>query len=305
MRPLMIILVVVALGIASVTAVLIRNLLSQQQPQAAATAAPQQTVPTEKVLVAARGIGAGAVLIDEDVRYEEWPRTLIDKRYIVKTGSEDPKARVIGSVAARDVQAGEPLSGSIVFRQDEAGQVSAMIGPGMRAVSITVSDTTAVSGFVLPGDHVDVLLVTSFKDAPEDESKAIDEKLHVSEVFLRDVRVVAIDHSLHAAGAAQNGHTATLEVTPKDAERLILAGIESVFYLVLRSQIAGGTLETDELNYDVTASRALQTYSPWAAKLGMMSNKPDSVPEAPIDDSAAGRNVKLNRAGVIETRIFH
>jgi pilus assembly protein CpaB len=305
----MLVLVAAALLIAGVTAVLIRNLLTQQQPVVAA--APQQTVPTEKVLVAARDVAQGAVLIEEDVRYEEWPQTLIDKRYIVKTPGEDPKGRILGSIAGRKVQAGEPLTGSAVFRQDEAGQMSAMIGPGMRAVSLPISGMTSVSGFVLPGDHVDVLLVTSYKDKRKrarygEEDDSIDTTLHVSEIFLRDVRVIAVDKNFHAAGAAQDGHSATIEVTPKDAERVILAGIDGTFHLVLRSQIAGDTMETDELNYDVMASRALQTYSPWPAKLGMMNKKPEPVPEQPtFDESAAGRNVKVNRAGVIETRIFH
>lgn len=298
MRPLMIVLVVVALGIAGVTAFLIRNLLTQQQP--APVAAPQQTVPTQRVLVAARDVAAGGVVIEEDVRYEEWPQSLIDKRYIVHTGGEDPKGRVIGSVAARHIQAGEPMTGTAVFRQDEAGQLSAMIGPGMRAVSIPISGLTAVAGFAVPGDHVDVLLITTFKDRDKDE--AADTSLHVSEVFLRDVRVVAIDHNLRTGGVAQNGGLATLEVTPKDAERLILSGIDSKFHLVLRSQISGDTLETDDLNNDVLASRAMQTYSVWASKLGLMAQPKDEVP---FDDSAAGRNVKLNRAGIIETRIFH
>ncbi len=307
MRPLMIILVVVALAIAGVTGILIKNLLSRQAPPPTAAAVPQPTVPTAKVLVAARDIAAGAGLIEEDLRYEAWPQTLLDKRYIVKTDAEDPKGRMIGSIAVRPIRTGEPLSGNMLFKQDDAGQLSAMIGPGMRAVSIAITGLTSVSGFILPGDHVDVLLITAFKDTSKskDGEKAIDDKLHVSEVFLRDVRVAAIDRNLHAAGVAQEGRSATLEVTPKDAERLVLAGIENTFHLVLRSQIAGDSLETDELNYDVTSSRALQTYSPWASKLGVMTDKPEPIPELPLDDSAAGRNVKLNRAGVIETRIFH
>lgn len=305
MRPLMIVLVVVALSIAVVTAYLIRNLLSTQPQPQAPVAAPVQTVPTQRVLVAARDIASGGVLMEEDLRYEDWPQTLIDKRYIVNTGGEDPKARVIGSVAARHVQAGEPLTGTAVFRQDEAGQLSAMIGPGMRAVSISITGLTAVAGFVVPGDRIDLLLVSSFQDQASHNATAPD-PLHVSEVFLRDVRVVAIDTNLRTGGVNQSGALATLEVTPKDAERLILAGLDSKFHMVLRSQISGDTLETDDLNNDVIASRAQQTYSIWAAKLGLMARKePEPSPDIPFDDSAAGRGVKLNRAGIIETRVFH
>jgi len=297
----MIVLVVVALGIATVTAFLIRNLLSQQQPAPVVAAVPQQTVPTQKVLVAARDVPAGRVLIEEDVRYEEWPQTLIDKRFIVHSGGDDPKGRVIGAVSGRHIQAGEPVTGAAVFRQDDAGQLSAMLGPGMRAVSIPISGVTAVAGFVVPGDHVDVLLVPAFRD--RDKNEPADSSLHVSEIFLRDVRVMAIDHNMKTGAVTMTGALATLEVTPKDAERLILSGIDSKFHLVLRSQIAGDTLETDELNNDVVSSRAMQTYSVWSAKLGLMTNKPE-MPEIPFDESAAGRNVKLNRAGIIETRTF-
>lgn len=293
MRPLMIVLVVLALGIAGVTAFLARNFVSKpaQPPQQA------ETVPGQRVLVAAREISAGTVVVEEDVRYEMWPGANIDKRMIVNTGSgEDPKAKVVGSVAARQILAGEPLSGTAVFRPDESGHLSAMIGPGMRAISISISPVSAVSGFVTPGDRVDVVVLMSFKDTSKGDDRAED-KLLVTEPVLRDVRVLAVDQSLKTGQATVVGKTVTLEVTPQDADKLIIAGSSGSLSVVLRSQTAGSALEEDKLLHNVKALKSVRRYSDIAPKVGFDE---DGDP----DGAGNGRAVKVNRSGIIEVRNF-
>lgn len=298
MRPLMIVLVALALGIAGVTAFLARNFLGKPEP------APQQVIAQpvgQRVLVAAREISAGNILVEEDLRFEHWPSTSVDKRFIVfQAGGEDPKAKVIGSVAARRILAGEPLSGTSVFRQDEAGQMSGMLGPGMRAVSIAVSNTSAVSGFVTPGDRVDVVALMKFKDRADNGGKPAEDELYVTETVLGDLRVLAVDQNLKTGQVALPGKTVTLEVPPKDAEKLILAGASATLNLVLRSQTTAGALDDPALYHNVAALKAMQKYSDIAAKvMGGAGAKAD-----PSIEAVAGRNVKVNRAGLIDVRTF-
>lgn len=312
MRPLMIVLVVFALAIAGVTAYLARTFVSQPAPQATAPAQP--TIPTEKVLVAARDIRQGAVVVDEDLRYETWPAGAVDAQFILQSVGDDARAKVVGGVAARHITAGEPLRGAAVFRQDESGHLSGMLGPGMRAISIAITPDKAVSGFVTPGDRVDVLFVAKFKDRDKNEKERAEDNLWVSEVLLRDVRVLAIDNNMNSGVAAVPGKTATLEVTPRDAESLILAGLSGSLHLVLRSQTMAESLDTEGLFDNVSASKAMQTYSDLAGKMGFAAGKKkgegeDAVPSLPVGgldgaEAVDGRKVKLNRAGIIDIRTF-
>lgn len=296
MRPLMIVLVVMALGIAGATAFLARNLVNRPAPAPVAEQRPPEA--PQRVLVAARDIAAGSILVDEDLRYEQWPATSIDKRFIVHVaGAEDPKAQVVGSVAARHIVSGEPLSGTAVFRPDEAGHLSAMLGPGMRALSIAVTNDTSVSGFVTPGDRVDVVGLMAFKDASKGEDRAEDELL-VTETVLRDARVLAVDQSLKTGQVTVVGRTVTLEVTPQDAEKLIIAGKAATLSVVLRSQTTAATLERDKLLHSVEALKMVRRYSDIAAKVGLGGEDADEPAAAKV------RAVKVNRSGLIEVRNF-
>ncbi len=82
-----------------------------------------------------------------------------------------------------------------------------------------VDGATGVGGFVLPGDEVDVILTIQREQAGDGGS----EKRFFAETLLTQVRVLAIDQTVdNTTGQAKVGKTATLEVTPKQAEKLAL-----------------------------------------------------------------------------------
>jgi pilus assembly protein CpaB len=97
----------------------------------------------------------------------------------------------------------------------------------MRAISIRVDDVVGVSGFVLPGDRVDILLtrrVTTGTDALQ------------TQTLLQNIKIVGIDQSAdQAADKPVVAHTATVEVTPEQAQKLILAQQAGSLSLALRS----------------------------------------------------------------------
>jgi pilus assembly protein CpaB len=105
----------------------------------------------------------------------------------------------------------------------------------MRAVSVPVSATSGIAGFVFPGDRVDVLVTHAL---PAGDAGGQPRK--VAETVLRNVRVIAIDQHLDAkSGAAELARTVTLEVTPKQSEVIALAGDLGQLSLSLRSLVAG------------------------------------------------------------------
>src|SRR5690606_9976643 len=141
---------------------------------------------------------------------------------------------------------------------------SAVVSPGMRAISIKISAATGAGGFIAPGDYVDVLLSIGHEIKVFDENgKAQDAEgrpvvlpdgdtlvKYTTETVMRNVKVLAIDQALarnEDAGPADVGKTATVEVSPRDAEKLLTAGQLGSLTLVLRSLVVDQTAQ-DEID---------------------------------------------------------
>ena len=103
----------------------------------------------------------------------------------------------------------------------------------MRAVATQISAETGAGGFILPNDHVDVILSRRDREA----EKATGVEVQVSETILRNIRVLAIDQAVEEKDAQKNvlGKTATLELTEHQAESLALAQKLGTLSLALRS----------------------------------------------------------------------
>ncbi len=103
----------------------------------------------------------------------------------------------------------------------------------MRAVSVPVTVTSGISGFVFPGDQVDIL-ITHPLSASGGKGEGVQHQ--ASETVLHDVRVLAVDQKLDSKGGeAIVAHTATLEVTPKQSEVIAVASEIGKLSLSLRS----------------------------------------------------------------------
>lgn len=290
-RPIVLILVLVAVGIAGLTAVLLNRYMAAQKAAPVINQSIAQGAASQ-VLVAAVDIKPGAVLKAEDLRYEAWPEDSADQRLVRRKPGEDAKAAFVGAIARRPLTTGEPLTADAVFRQDEAGVLSGMLSPGMRAVTISITSTSGVAGFILPHDHVDILLnqdVTAAASKAPGLALRSDVERFSSEVILTDVRVLAVDDKLTKADGGPNlaGKTVTVEVTPKDAEVLQIASKMGELGLALRSQAASHAPSVvPGFTSDIEVSRALQ------AVLGTGS------------PGSQHRQVRVNRGGATMTQSF-
>lgn len=226
-----IVLLVGALLIAGVTAVMAKNMFSgASAPQAQAGPA---TVPAgPEVLVATRTLPVGTIIDAESFRYQPWPQGLVQDAYYTR-GEADPQS-LMGTVVRNEISAGQPLTQSAIVRPGERGFLAAALGPGMRAVTVAVSATSGVAGFVFPGDRVDLVLT---QEVPGGGDGA---PLRASETIIRNIRVLAVDQRLDSrneAGnqVAQTVSTVTFEATPKIAEKIAVAQTIGQLSLSLRS----------------------------------------------------------------------
>lgn len=221
-----IVLIAAALLLAVGTMFFVRSWLATNTPTAQPVQA-EQIVQTE-VLVARSDLPAGTLINEQHLRWQSWPDDDVPETYMIKAETEQQS--LYGSVVRRGIAAGQPIIQTQVVKPGDRGFLAAVLKPGFRAFSIKVSATTGISGLVFPGDRVDLILIHTL---PADEGSLPNK---VSETFLRNVRVLAIDQTIDDQnGEPRVAKTATLEVTPKQAEVLAVADDIGRIALSLRS----------------------------------------------------------------------
>ena len=128
------------------------------------TPPPRQAVRTEvvqekktQILVATAAIGVGQRLSDKVVQWFDWPEGSVRPEYIAVTTSPDGLTDITGAVARFEIFPGDPILESKLVRTEQ-GYLSAVLEQGKRGISIAVSADSASGGFIVPNDHVDVIL---------------------------------------------------------------------------------------------------------------------------------------------------
>jgi pilus assembly protein CpaB len=174
------------------------------------------------VLVATRSLPVGTIIDAEALRYQPWPQGLVQPAYYIKGNPGTNPADLLGTVVRNEITAGQPLTQGALIKPGDRGFLAAALGPGMRAVTVAVSSTSSVAGFVFPGDRVDLVLTQEVAGGGEGAP------LKVSETIIRNARVLATDQRTSAQNAegkaeVRNISTVTLEATPKIAEKIAVA----------------------------------------------------------------------------------
>jgi pilus assembly protein CpaB len=218
-----VLLLVFALSAAAVTAYFARNWIASQRAaweNQAPAQAEAPTVPFKEILVADEDLATGTFVKPEHLKWQQWPEDGVIEGYLVK--GEASEQDLEGAVVRTHLFAGEPITKSRVVHPGERGFLAAVLEVGQRAVSVPVDATSGISGLVFPGDSVDVILTfqTTVKNEDTDENLT----RYFSETLLHDIRVLAIDQAVeNVDGMAKVAKTATLEVEPKQAEKIAVA----------------------------------------------------------------------------------
>lgn len=232
------VLLLIALIIAGGTMMLARGMLSGGGTTATVeTKAP----PTKEILVAARDLSSGTILKEADLKWQVWPMEEGTTGYVVK-GQADIKDYT-GNVVRHGLRTGEPIMTGRVVKAGEQGFMAAALSPGMRAVSIAITPVGGVAGFVFPGDKVDVIVTHQVGRKTDMDPTG----RKVSETMLKDVRVLALDQKMSdQITEPKVAQIATLEVSPKQAEKLALMSELGTLSLALRSIANDPALEAAE-----------------------------------------------------------
>jgi len=175
------------------------------------------------IVVAAQPLGFGVAVSPDNIAEIAWAaQALPEGAFVSKDDLLKDGRRVVLSALDRN----EPVLRSKLTRPGQRASLSALLEPGKRAVTVRVDDVRGVAGFILPGDFVDVVLIG--------EDPAIKREGY-SEILLQHVKVLAIDQ---LASERQEQPTVakavTVEVTPEQAQKILLATNVGKLSLVLR-----------------------------------------------------------------------
>ncbi|MEO7221979.1 MAG: Flp pilus assembly protein CpaB [Devosia sp.] len=189
-----------------------------------------------KVLVAAAPVGVGERLSQTNMVWVDWPQNAVREDYIKQADVPEAMTDMQGAVARFEIFEGDPIRPQKLVRSDQ-GYLSAVLDKGMRGVSIPVQADSASGGFIVPNDHVDVILTRGGGESGQ------------TETILTNVRVLAINTRLGEVGATgapedpanpraeifDGSAIATLELDPAQAETVINARQMGQLSLALRS----------------------------------------------------------------------
>ena len=196
-----------------------RNLDAQKKPLA-----------TQTIVVAAKPLRFGAELGAMSLREIPWTQDAVPAGAFSKISDLTSTRRVVLTA----IEANEPILASKITGSGQRATLSAMLADGMKAVTIRVNDVEGVAGFVLPGDHVDVLL-----------TRQQDKTVAAADVVLQNVRVLAVDQIAdERAEKPSVAKAVTLEVEVMAAQKLALAATVGTLSLALRKAGEANALNT-------------------------------------------------------------
>ena len=225
-------LLVGALVIAVITAVMAKNMFAGAGTQQAQAAPAVPLGP--KVLVAKKALPVGTIIDADSFSLQPWPKELMQSAYYVEGSTDGDPKKLMGQVVRYSLTAGQPVTRGSLVGPGDRGFLAAALGPGMRAVTVPVSISTSVAGFVFPGDHVDLMLTQAVAGGGDGTP------LKVTETIVRNIRVLATDQrvtSTDEKGKLEIKPFAnvTMEVTPRIAEKIAVAQTLGTLSLSLRS----------------------------------------------------------------------
>lgn len=218
------------------------SILNQPKPTAhtsQATPAQMAPPPSVRILTAAVALPGGSLIQPANLSSTsilasaQLPGELVD--------TAQNRSSLVGSMLRVPLAPGTPVLDNEVIHPGDHGFLAAVLPPGMRAVTIAVDTLTGSNGLIWPGDNVDVLMTQNLTGAPDDKSMS-------AAVVLSDIRVIATGTTLvkdasTGAGGGSVG-TVTLEVTPEQASRCIIAANLGKLSLIVHS--AQGTPKDDK-----------------------------------------------------------
>jgi pilus assembly protein CpaB len=220
------------------TGALLFGLLAAVSVSRYLSSAQAYTKNLNRVAVAKVAIPVGTKIIAEQLMLVQFPKES------TPDGAFDSVEKLAGRVAVTNIAPREPVTEARLAPEGTAGGLSAVIPEGYRAMTVKVDDVVGISGFIMPGTLVDVVVVID----PEEKAGMQDP---ISKIVLQNIKVLANGQNIDKPEDQREANSVkavTLLVTPEQAEKLALASSEGKLQLVMRNSIDQGDEQTTGIN---------------------------------------------------------
>ena len=226
------------------------------------------------VVVAKVDIPVGSRIIAEQLMVAQFPANVTPEGAI-STIDEN----LVGRVVVTSLSPRDPVTEAKLAPVGAAGGLSSMIPEGYRAMTVAVNEVVGVSGFIMPGTLVDIVVVTAPpKGSGNDET--------ISKIVLQNIKVLAsgqnIDKPKNDREVERSIRAVTLQVTPEQAEKLALASSEGRLQLVMRNSVDQADEQTAGANKRSLLSGERATIAPEPG----VAAAPKAAPSSAIRRSA-------------------
>ena len=202
------------------------------------SSAQAYTKDLKSVAVAKVAIPVGTKIIPEQVMVVQFPKES------TPDGAFESAEKLAGRVAVTNIAPREPITEARLAPEGTAGGLSAVIPEGYRAMTVKVDDVVGISGFIMPGTLVDVVVTID----PQEKAGMQDP---ISKIVLQNIKVLANGQNIDKPQDQREANSVkavTLLVTPEQAEKLALAASEGKLQLVMRNSIDQGDEKTPGIN---------------------------------------------------------
>lgn len=202
------------------------------------SSAQAYTKNLNKIAVAKVAIPIGSKIIAEQIMVVQFPKES------TPDGAFDSPEKLAGRVAVMNIGAREPITEARLAPEGTAAGLAAVIPEGYRAMTVKVDDAAGISGFIMPGTMVDVVVTID----PREGSGMQDP---ISKIVLQNIKVLANGQNIDKPENEREANSVkavTLQVLPEQAEKLALASTEGKLQLMMRNQIDQGDEQTKGIN---------------------------------------------------------
>ena len=242
MRSVFILVLVLGVGLAGFAVYMAKGVFGDYQAALAAErAARSAIVKTVDVYVVNKTVRYGDQITEDNIRQVAWPETAMPKGVFTSLDTLFPEGEKQFRTALRTMEENEPILAVKVTKPGEDAGVASRLSDGMRAFAIKVDVTSGVSGFLTPGDRVDVYWTG--------RTETNGERREVTKLIQTNLHIIAIDQTADTERTGPSvARTITVEGTPDEVAKLNLGQLSGRLTLALvghGDETVSGPIEVD------------------------------------------------------------
>lgn len=242
----------VAVAAAGGAGLIAKNMSATPPPEIIVEEGPQApAIELAEVVVLSSDLPMGAT-IEGQLSWQPWPVDAVSDYFITRSNEPDAIEKLRGAIARVPMYSGEPLRRSKLVGEGQSF-MSSILPAGKRAIATQIAADTSAGGFILPNDYVDVIMTRRSQTTGGGTAEGF-----ITETILKNIRVLAIDQAIQEDEEGRRvkvGETATLELTPQQAEIITVAQqMADRLTLSLRSVADAQEKPENESDYLVSGS---------------------------------------------------